>query len=115
MTNQKNIRSLQQKIKERIMANNLPIEKKTLILSLLSEGNSLRTNLYAFRVARNTINKILLEAGEKAHEIMNREMVNLNISKLQVDEIWTFVTKKQKQLTEGDSDGIWRSICFRCS
>jgi len=80
------------------MANNLPIEKKTLILSLLAEGNSLRTVSRVSGVARNTLNSLLLIAGEKAQEIMDREMVNLKVSKLQVDEIWTFVGKKQKQL-----------------
>lgn len=78
--------------------NVLPIEKKTLILSLLAEGNSLRTISRVSGVARNTISSLLLDAGEKAHEIMDREMVNLKVSKLQVDEIWTFVGKKQKML-----------------
>lgn len=82
------------------MANNLPIEKKTLILSLLAEGNSLRTISRVSGVARNTISKLLLDAGEQAREILDSEMVNLSVSKLQVDEIWTFVAKKQKRCTE---------------
>jgi IS1 family transposase len=45
----------------------------------------------------------LLEAGEKARQIMNREMKNLSVKNLQVDEIWTFIGKKQKQVKEGDS------------
>ncbi|MGA7160154.1 MAG: IS1 family transposase [Bacteroidota bacterium] len=81
-----------------IAMNTLPIEKKILILSLLAEGNSLRTISRVSGVARNTISSLLLDAGEKAGEIMNREMVNLKVSKLQVDEIWTFVGKKQKML-----------------
>ncbi len=80
------------------MANNLPMEKQTLVLSLLAEGNSLRTISRVSGVARNTINKLLLDAGATASEIMDREMVNLRINKLQVDEIWTFVGKKQKRL-----------------
>lgn len=77
--------------------NSLSIEEKTLVLSLLVEGNSLRTISRVSGIARNTISKLLLEAGEKAYEILNR-MVNLKVSKLQVDEIWTFVGKKQKRL-----------------
>lgn len=84
--------------------NTLPIEQKTLILSLLSEGNSLRTISRITGVARNTINKLLLEAGDKAREIMNREMVNLKVNYLQVDEIWTFVMKKQKRLQPHEFD-----------
>ncbi len=86
--------------------NTLSNDKKILILSLLAEGNSLRTISRVSGVARNTISKLLLEAGEKDQEIMNREMVNLRVNKLQVDEIWTFVGKKQKRLQphEFDSD-----------
>lgn len=80
--------------------NNLSIEKKTLILSLLAEGNSLRTISRVSGVARNTISKLLLEAGEKARQILDSQMVNLQSRYVQVDEIWTFVAKKQKQCTE---------------
>lgn len=80
--------------------NNLPTEKKTMILSLLAEGNSLRTISRVSGVARNTINKLLLEAGEKAHEILDTRLVNLQCRYVQVDEIWTFVQKKQKQCTD---------------
>lgn len=80
--------------------NTLPIQQKTLILSLLAEGNSLRTISRVSRVARNTISNLLLDAGEEARETLDREMVGLSISKLQVDEIWTFVAKKQKRCTD---------------
>lgn len=83
--------------------NTLPTEKRTLILSLLAEGNSLRTISRVSGVARNTISKLLLEAGEKAKEILDREMVNLQVKHLQVDEIWTFVQKKQKLVTPEDT------------
>jgi IS1 family transposase len=86
------------------MANHLPTEKKTLILSLLVEGNSLRTISRVSGIARNTISKLLLEAGEKALDRLDREMVNLKISYLQVDEIWTFIGKKQKRLKPHEVD-----------
>src|SRR3989339_1095826 len=86
------------------MANHLPTHKQTLILSLLSEGNSLRTISRVSGVARNTISRLLLEAGERAKEMLDREMVNLQVSHLQVDEIWTFVGKKQKRPTPEELD-----------
>ena len=83
--------------------NTLSNEKKVLILNLLAEGNSLRTISRVSGVARNTISNLLLDAGEQAKEIMNREMVNLKVNFLQVDEIWTFIAKKQKRVTELDN------------
>ncbi len=80
--------------------NNLPLEKKTLVLSLLAEGNSLRTISRVSGVARNTISNLLLEAGDKAREILDSRIVNLQCRFVQVDEIWTFVGKKQKQCTD---------------
>lgn len=80
--------------------NTLSIEKKTLILSLLAEGNSLRTISRVSGVARNTISNLLLEAGAKAGEILNAQLVNLQCRYVQVDEIWTFVAKKQKQCSD---------------
>ena len=103
LTDQTKIRSLQPKVKEPIMANHLTTQEKALVLSLLTEGNSLRTISRVSGIARNTISKLLLDAGEQAREMLDREMVNLQVSRLQVDEIWTFVAKKQKRVRENDS------------
>lgn len=84
--------------------NNLSFEKKTLILSLLTEGNSLRTISRVSGVARNTISKLLLEAGEKARQILDNELMNLQCRFVQVDEIWTFVGKKQKECTQEEKE-----------
>jgi len=51
-------------------------------------------------VNKRTILKLLCEAGEKASEVMDREIVNVKAKFVQCDEIWCFVGKKQKQLTE---------------
>ncbi len=74
--------------------NRLPLEKQTLVLTLLAEGNSIRSIARISGVDRNTISSLLLSAGEKARELMNDKMVNLKVLRLQVDEIWTFVGKK---------------------
>lgn len=86
------------------MANHLPTDKKVLILNLLSEGNSIRSIVRVTGASKNTIKKLLLEAGERAYEIHNREIVNLKVSRIQVDEIWTFIAKKQKQLRKDEQD-----------
>lgn len=82
------------------MANHLPVEKKSLILNLLAEGNSIRSIVRISGASKNTVSKLLLDAGSKAREILDREMVNLDCSRLEVDEIWCFVQKKQAMLTD---------------
>jgi IS1 family transposase len=83
--------------------NTLSLEKKTLILNSLVEGNSIRSTERLIGVTKKAITKLLVEAGEQAKEILDTQLVNIKSNFVQVDEIWTYVGKKQKQLREGDS------------
>jgi IS1 family transposase len=86
------------------MANILSAEKKIMVLSALVEGNSICSIVRMTGVNKRTILRILCECGATAKEVLNREMVNLNVRRLQVDEIWTYVAKKQKQLKSHEQD-----------
>jgi IS1 family transposase len=83
--------------------NTLPLEKKALALNSLVEGNSIRSTVRMTGVNKKTVMRLLVEAGEQAREILDGHLVNLRTRHVQVDEIWTYVGKKQKQLKEGDS------------
>src|SRR4029077_3113234 len=48
---------------------------------------------------KKTVMKLLVSAGQRALNIHDTEMVNIKSNLIQVDEIWTYVGKKQKQLT----------------
>lgn len=82
------------------MAYNLEFSKKILVLSSLVEGNSIRSIERMTSVNRNTIMTLLVKAGAQAQEVLDREMVGLRSQRVQVDEIWCYVGKKQKQCTE---------------
>jgi IS1 family transposase len=86
--------------------NTLPLEKKLLVLSALVEGNSINSIVRMTGVNKRTILRLLCEAGERASEILDREMVNIKSNFLQVDEIWTYVAKKQKQLKEDERNSL---------
>lgn len=83
--------------------NTLPLEKKILILNSLVEGNSIRSTERLTGVTKKAITKLLVEAGGQAKEILDTQLVNIKSNFVQVDEIWTYVGKKQKQLRENDS------------
>ncbi len=78
--------------------NTISIERKVTILSLLAEGASIRSTERVTGVHRDTIMRLLVDVGERCQEFLDQEMVNLRVSKLQVDEIWSFVGKKEKRL-----------------
>ena len=86
------------------MANHLPLEKKVMVLTLLTEGQSVRATSRITNVSQPTILKLLVDAGAKAQEILDTQMVNLQSNYIQVDEIWSYIGKKQKQTTPIDSE-----------
>jgi len=80
--------------------NTLSIEKKIQVLNALVEGASVCSISRMTGVNKRTILRILKEAGRQAQEILDRELVNLKCSFIQMDEIWSFVQKKQGECTE---------------
>jgi len=88
------------------------MEKKSLILNLLVEGSSVRATSRIADVSPVTVLKLLLEAGEKAKDLQDSQMVNLQVRFVQVDEIFSFIGKKQKQLTPLDSEEFGDQYVF---
>ncbi len=86
--------------------NTLSLEKKLAVISALVEGNSIRSISRMTDVDRNTINSLLLRTGERCQQIMDERMRNLECRYLQVDEIWTFVQKKRRNVRSGDSPDV---------
>jgi IS1 family transposase len=86
------------------MANHLPISKKALVLSLLTEGQSIRATSRIADVSQPTILKLLLEAGELARDLHDRMMMNVKCRYVETDEVWCFVRKKQKYVTDGERE-----------
>ncbi len=82
------------------MANHLSIEKQSLILSLLTEGQSVRATSRIADVSPVTVLKLLLEAGQKAMEIHDSLMTNLKCKFVSCDEQWQFVFCKEKNVQD---------------
>ena len=78
--------------------NQLPLEKRTQIISLLVEGNSLSATARICEVSRNTINKLLIEVGQACIKFHDEKVRNVAAKRVQCDEIWSFVYAKQKNV-----------------
>ena len=48
----------------------------------------------------------MVEAGTKAQDILDSQLVNLKSNFVQIDEIWTYVSKKQKNLSYGEKENF---------
>ncbi len=82
--------------------NTLPLEKKLAVLSALVEGNSIRSISRMTDVDRNTINSLLLRTGKRCSALLDERMRQLPCRRLQCDEIWTYVAKKERHVREDD-------------
>lgn len=81
--------------------NILPIEKKALVLSLLTEGQSIRSTSRLTGVSQPTILKLLLDTAEQARNLHDNFMVNIRSRYIECDEQWQYVYCKQKRVPDG--------------
>src|SRR5580704_16173440 len=76
--------------------NKLPLAKRAQILTLLCEGMSMRSIERAVGCSINTIDKLLQAAGEAALDYHDKHVRGVKASRIQCDEVWSFVHAKQK-------------------
>jgi IS1 family transposase len=79
--------------------NQLSSEKRTQIVAALVEGCSIRSTVRMTGASKNTIAKLLVELGAACADYLNKSLVNLPCKRIQIDEIWSFVGAKQKNIT----------------
>jgi IS1 family transposase len=98
--------------------NKLPVAKRAQILGMMVEGVSIRAISRMTNASKNTIVKLLADAGNACSEYQDRTLVNLPCKRLQADEIWSFVYAKQKNVPEekrgqfGYGDvWTWTALC----
>jgi transposase-like protein/IS1 family transposase len=73
----------------------LPKEKVLLILNCLVEGNSVRGTARLCNVEKRTVLNLLKLAGENCERLLRERVRNVHVRDLQMDEVWTFVKKKE--------------------
>lgn len=83
--------------------NILKMEKQETILRALVEGSSIRSIERMTDIHRDTIMRLLVRAGDSCEKIMNTEMRNLSCKNIEVDEIWSYVGKKQRHVSIDDN------------
>ena len=78
--------------------NKLSREKRIQVLHALVEGNSLRATSRLADVSFNTVLKLFADAGRACADYQDRTLRNLSCKRLQLDEIWSFVYAKAKNV-----------------
>jgi IS1 family transposase len=87
--------------------NILSRDQRITIISALTEGMSIRATERLAGIHRDTIMRLGARVGRGCAELHDRMMVGLRVGRIECDELWAFVGKKQKQtkrheFTKGD-------------
>jgi IS1 family transposase len=98
--------------------NRLTREDRARILHLLCEGSSIRAVTRLTGASKNTVVKLLVDAGRACTDYQDRAFRNLTCQRIQVDELWSFVgskhanTSAEKKATgEAGDCWTWTAIC----
>lgn len=78
--------------------NRLSTEDRARILHLLCEGMSIRAITRLTGASKNTVAKLLIDAGKACAAYHDANVRDVKASRVQVDEIWSFTYAKQKNV-----------------
>ncbi|MFI5297068.1 MAG: IS1 family transposase [Polyangiales bacterium] len=98
------------------MANVLPRSKQLAVLNALIEGTSIRATARMTDVSIPTVLSLLVRVGEACADLLDGMLRGLTCSRIECDEIWAFVQKKQKQVRATDDatqvGDAWTFVAF---
>ena len=78
--------------------NKLDPNTRSQILRLLCEGQSIRAITRIMGMSKNTVSKLLVDAGKACAEYHDQNVRNVRASRIQCDEIWSFTYAKQENV-----------------
>ena len=78
------------------MANVLSTDKKIAVIGALAEGSSIRAIERMTGVHRDTIMRLGVYVGQRCTALLDQTMRDLPCTRLEMDEIWGFIGKKDR-------------------
>jgi len=87
-----------------VSMNRLSTQRRGQVFSCLVEGMSIRGTVRVTGVAKNTIVNLLTQLGEACADYQDDVLRNLDTTRVEADEIWSFCYSKQKNVPEEFQD-----------
>ena len=78
--------------------NKLDVKTRSTILHMLCEGSSIRSIAGVTGASKNTVSKLLVDAGKVCAAYHEANVRDLQTTRVEVDEIWSFTYAKQKNV-----------------
>ena len=83
--------------------NRIDAKTRKLIIRCLVEGQSIRATARTADVSKNTVTKLLVDAGKACADYQDKALRDLPCQRIQVDEIWSFIYAKEKNVARAKS------------
>jgi IS1 family transposase len=83
--------------------NILGSSKQEMVIGSMVEGSSIRSTERMTGVHRDTIMRLVVKVGDACEKIMDTTMRDLSCKNIEVDEVWSFVGKKQRHVGPMDN------------
>ena len=72
----------------------LPDDKIRQIIHHAAEGVGVRATARLLGIDKDTVNRVILRAGEHCEQVLSNLLSSLRMTEAQLDELWTFVKKR---------------------
>lgn len=98
--------------------NKLSRERRAQILGMMVEGNSIRSIVRMAGVGKNTVVRLLEDAGEAFLDYHNQHVRGVEAKRVQCDEIWSFIGVKaknrptSKRATDPTAGDVWTWVAL---
>lgn len=92
--------------------NRLTTEDRVRILTALSEGMGVNAACRITGASKNTVLKLLADVGSACALFQDQTMRGLKIKDVQVDEIWSFIGMKAKNVPKGADPALGLGDCY---
>ena len=73
----------------------LPADTIRQIIHHAAEGVGVRATARLLGLDKDTVNRVILRAGEHCAQVLSNLLTSLHLTETQLDELWTFVKKRK--------------------
>ena len=92
--------------------NILPRDRQIAVIAALSEGMSIRSVERLTGIHRDTIMRLGARVGRACAALHDQMMRDLPVSLIELDELWSYVGKKQRKVRPTDSNEVGDQYVF---
>jgi IS1 family transposase len=92
--------------------NILPRDKQIAVISALTEGCSIRATERLTGIHRDTIMRLGVRVGDGCAALHDEMMQFVHVNRLELDELWSYVGKKQRRITPTDPADLGDQYVF---